>query len=339
MRRVSLHGLGCLGPDRKETLVAHRNARLTPFGRRLLVERVLVHGWTPAAAADAACVSRATVYKWLRRKRDEGWAGLEDRSSRPRRCPTQLPQSQVNRILRARRRRKVGPHQLADELHMPRSTIYGVLRRNGLARLGWMDRPTGIPIRRYQMSRPGELVHIDVKKLGRIPAGGGWRMRGRSAKVAPSTGMGYDYIHSAVDDYSRLAFSQIRVDETGETCADFLIAAAQAFAEIGVVIERVMTDEARNYTVSKAFKAACRRRRIRHLTTGPYRPWINGKVERFNRTLAEECAYARLYRSNSARQTAFYRWLWHYNHNRPHTALNGRSPMDILVNKVRGNYS
>jgi transposase InsO family protein len=222
---------------------------------------------------------------------------------------------------------------------MPRSTIYAVLRRAGMSRLAWMDRPTGVTIRRYQMSRPGELVHIDVKKLGRIPAGGGWRKRGRSAGVASSTGQGYDYIHSAVDDYSRLAYSQIRADETGETCADFLIATAQAFADLGIVIERVMTDEAKNYTHSAAFQAACRQRRIRHVTTGPYRPRINGKVERFNRTLAEEWAYARLYRSNSARIAAFYRWLWHYNHNRPHTAHKGRSPMDSLFNKVLGNYS
>ena len=319
--------------------MVHRNARLTPFGRRLLVERVLVHGWSPAAAADAASVSRATVYKWLRRYRELGWAGLEDRSSRPRMCPTQLSQVQVDRILRARRRRKVGPHVLAEYLGIPRSTVYAVLRRHGLSRLAWMDRPTGVTIRRYQMSRPGELVHIDVKKLGRIPAGGGWRKRGRTQIGSGSSAEGYDYIHSAVDDYSRLAFSQIRSDETAQTCADFLIGAAQAFADLGIVIERVMTDEAKVYTVSATFRQACRRLRIKHITTGPYRPRINGKVERFNRTLAEEWAYAKLYTSNAARQSAFYRWLWNYNHNRPHTALKGKSPMDNLFNKVLGNYN
>lgn len=319
--------------------MAHRNARLTPFGRRLLVDRVVVHGWTPAAVADAASVSRATVYKWLRRYRDLGLAGLEDRSSAPARCPTRLPQRDVDRILRARRRRKVGPHVLAAELGISRSTIYAVLRRHGMSRLAWMDRPTGVTIRRYQMSRPGELVHIDVKKLGRIPAGGGWRKRGRDEIGSRSTGQGYDYIHSAVDDYSRLAFSQIRGDEKGDTCANFLIAAAQAFADLGIVVERVMTDEARSYTDSAAFKSACRQRGIRHVTTGPYRPRINGKVERFNRTLAEEWAYAKLYKSNTARSSAFYRWLWNYNHNRPHTALKGKSPMDNLFNKVPGNYS
>ena len=320
--------------------MVHRNARLTPFGRRMLVDRVVRLGWSPAAVADAAGVSRATVYKWLRRFREEGPTGLEDRPSRPRSCPTALPSRSVQRILGTRRRAKVGPHQLAGMLGMPRSTIYGVLRRHGLSRLSHIDRPTGIPIRRYQMDRPGELVHIDVKKLARIPAGGGWRMPGR--ETAPHhrrSNMGYDYIHSAVDDHTRIAFSQIRSDETGDSCAEFLLEVGKAFAEIGVTIERVMTDEARNYTVSKRFQAACAHLGARHVTTGPYRPRINGKVERFNRTLADEWAYKRLYRSDIQRQRAFNLWLWNYNHNRPHTALKGRSPMDHLFNKVRGNYS
>lgn len=319
--------------------MVHRNARLTPFGRSVLVDRVVRLGWSPAAVADAAGVSRATVYKWLRRFRDEGPAGLEDRSSRPRSCPAALPPRSVRRILGARRRAKVGPHQLAGMLGMPRSTIYGVLRRHGLSRLSHIDRPTGIPIRRYQMDRPGELVHLDVKKLARIPAGGGWRMLGHHPGDGKHSGVGYDYIHSAVDDCTRLAFSQIRPDETGDSCAEFLLATAKAFAEIGVTIERVMTDEAKNYTRSRVFKAACERHRIRHVTTGPYRPRINGKVERFNRTLTEEWAYKRLYRTDAHRQAAFNSWLWNYNHNRFHTALKGRSPMDALVNKVRGNYS
>jgi transposase InsO family protein len=319
--------------------VAHRNARLTPFGRQVLVDRVIRLGWSPASVADSAGVSRATVYKWLRRFHEEGAAGLEDRSSRPRRCPAALPPRAVRRILGARRRAKVGPHQLAGMLGMPRSTIYGVLRRHGLSRLASIDRPTGIPIRRYQMDRPGALVHVDVKKLARIPAGGGWRMRGREAAPHYHRMVGYDYIHSAVDDHTRIAFSQIRADETGDSCAEFLLATAQAFAEIGIHIERVMTDEHNSYTRSTAFKAECAAHRVRHVTTGPYRPRINGKVERFNRTLTEEWAYKRLYRSNADRQRAFNLWLWNYNHNRPHTALKGRSPMDHLFNKVRGNYT
>jgi transposase InsO family protein len=319
--------------------VAHRNARLTQFGRLLLVDRVVRLGWTAAAAADASGVSRASAYKWLRRYREEGLSGLQDRSSRPKRCPAALPARQVQRILGARRRAKVGPHQLAGILGMPRSTIYQVLRRHGLSRLSHIDRPTGIPIRRYQMQRPGQLVHIDVKKLARIPAGGGWRKHGRRSGDDHNSGRGYDYIHAAVDDCTRAAFSQIRPDETGASCADFLIAAAKAFAEIGIRIECVMTDEARNYKDSKLFQQACRDRGIRHVTTGPYRPRINGKVERFNRTLAQEWAYKRLYRSNGERRAAFDLWLWNYNHNRPHTALKGKSPMDQLFNNVRGNYT
>ena len=319
--------------------MAHRNARLTVFGRRLLVERITEMGWSPAAAAEAFGVSRATAYKWLRRWREEGPDGLADRSSRPGRCPGALPIAQQRKILAARRRHKVGPHQLVRYVPYPRSTIYAVLRRHGMARLDLLDRPTGVPVRRYQKDRPGELLHIDVKKLARIPAGGGWRKLGRGKDAhGGHSGVGYDYIHSAVDDRSRLAFSQILGDETGTTCAHFLADAAAAFAELGITIEAVMTDEAKNYTVSRDFKAACRALDAKHITTGPYRPRINGKVERFNRTLAEEWAYAKLYRSNAARQREFYRWLEAYNHTRPHTALGGQTPMQFL-NNVRGNYS
>lgn len=318
--------------------MAHRNARLTVFGRRLLVERVTEMGWSPAAAADAFGVSRATTYKWLRRWREEGPAGLDDRSSRPKRCPGALPLAQQRRILAARHRLKVGPHQLVRYVDHPRSTIYAVLRRHGVARLDLLDRPTGVPVRRYQKDRPGELLHVDVKKLARIPAGGGHRMRGRSAETRTRDSSGYDYIHSAVDDRSRLAYSQILNDETGTTCARFLADAAAAFAELGITIEAVMTDEAKNYTVSRAFADVVDDIGARHVTTGPYRPRINGKVERFNRTLTEEWAYSKLYRSNGARQKEFYRWLEAYNHTRPHTALGGQSPMQFL-NNVRGNYT
>lgn len=250
--------------------MAHRNARLTPFGRRIVVQRVIELGWTPAATADACGVSRATVYKWLRRYRAEGLPGLQDRSSRPRTCAHALKGPQVQRILRARRHRKVGPHQLAGELGMPRSTIYAVLRRHGLAKLCYLDRPSGVPIRRYQMDRPGQLLHVDVKKLARIPDGGGWKKLGRgNDRFGGHSRTGYEFIHSAVDDNSRLAFSQILHDETGETCARFLLDAAGAFAEIGITIEAVMTDEAKNYAVSKAFKAACISINASHRTTGP----------------------------------------------------------------------
>jgi transposase InsO family protein len=311
--------------------VAHRRAKLTPFGRRLIVERVLELGWTVAEAAKAAGVSRATAHKWVRRYRQEGLSGLEDRSSRARRCPHALPPRQVQGILRARRRLKQGPHQLAAVVGSPRSTIYGVLRRHRMSRLAHLDRPTGAPIR-YEREHPGELVHVDVKKLGRIPQGGGWRMRGRSTEVRRNKrrGAGYDYLHAAVDDHSRVAYVEVHPDERGETCARFLARAAGFFAEQGVRIEQVMTDNAKNYVVSVVFGETMAALGVTHVRIPPYRPRANGKVERFNRTLAEEWAYRRLYRSNPQRLRALDRWVDFYNRRRSHTALGGRPPISRL---------
>lgn len=309
--------------------MAHRRAKLTPQGRLLLVERVTVLGWMPAQAAEAAGVSRATVYKWLRRYRDEGRPGLEDRPSRAHRCPHALPPSQVRRVLAARRRLKQGPHRLGPELGMARSTVYGVLRRHGLSRLHHTDRPTGTPIR-YEKDRPGELLHVDVKKLGRIPPGGGHRMLGRHNRPNRKRGLGYDYLHAAVDDHSRVAYVEPLPDERGETCAAFLERAVDFFASCGVRVEAVMTDEALNYTRSGAFSAVLVAHGVRHLTTGPYRPRINGKVERFLRTLLEEWAYVRMYSSNVARLRTLRRWVHRYNLRRPHTALGGKPPVSRL---------
>jgi transposase InsO family protein len=312
--------------------VAHRRARLTPFGRLLVVQRVELEGWTAAHAAEAAGVSRATVYKWLRRFREEGPAGLEDRSSSPRRCPHALPPSTVREILRARRRLGVGPHRLAPVLGRPRSTVYGVLRRHGLSRLADLDRPTRVPIRRYERARPGELLHVDVKKLGRIRPGGGWRMLGLSTKTkAPrATGAGYDFIHAAVDDHSRVAYVEVHRDERGPTCAGFLTRAGTFFAELGVHVERVMTDNHLSYTRATAFREALTALGARHVVIPVYRPQANGKVERFNRTMLTEWAYARLYRSNEERLQALPAWLDFYNRRRPHTALGGNPPASRL---------
>jgi transposase InsO family protein len=317
--------------------MAHANARLTEFGRLLLVQRVTELGWPPAQAAEALGVSRATAYKWLARYRAHGQAGLADRSSRPHHCPHALPAAQVRRVLRARRRHRQGPHRLAWRLGMPRSTIYGVLARHGMSRLSHTDRASGVVVR-YQRQHPGELVHLDVKKLGRIPDGGGHRVHGR-ATAARGWGIGYDYLHSAVDDRSRVAFSQILPDEGAATAALFLVEAASFFADYGVRIERVLTDNAKAYAESVAFAETAAGLGIGLRRTRRYRPQTNGKVERFHKTLLEEWAYARLYRSNTERRRAFTRWLRFYNHRRPHTSLDGQTPMAVLVNNVGGKHT
>jgi transposase InsO family protein len=317
--------------------MAHRNARLTEFGRLLLVQRITELGWPPAQAAEALGVSRATAYKWLRRYRALGQAGLADRSSRPHRCPHALTAPQVRRVLAARRRHRQGPHRLAWKLHLPRSTIYGVLRRHGVSRLTHTDRASGVVVR-YQREHPGELVHIDVKKLGRIPDGGGHRVHGRAA-ASRGRGIGYDYLHSAVDDRSRVAFSQLLPDESAATAALFLVEAASFFADHGVQIQRVLTDNAKAYAESVVFAETAAGLGITLKRTRRYRPQTNGKVERFNKTLLQEWAYGWLYRSHTERRRAFRRWLRSYNHRRPHTSLDGLTPMAVLVNNVHGKHT
>jgi transposase InsO family protein len=221
---------------------------------------------------------------------------------------------------------------LAAVLGRPRSTIYVVLRRHGRSRLDHTDRPTGVPIR-YEKDRPGELLHIDVKKLGRIPDGGGHKMLGRSTATRRTKGwgrIGYDYLHAAVDDHSRVAYVEVHSNEQGETCARFLARACAFYAEQGVKVEAVMTDNALNYRRSVAFLEAMNDLGITHVPIPPYHPRTNGKVERFNRTMAEEWAYVRLYTSNSQRLRALARWLAFYNQRRPHTALGGRPPITRL---------
>jgi transposase InsO family protein len=317
--------------------VSHASARLNQFGRGLLICRVLEEGWTAAAAAEAAGVSRATVYKWLARYRSEGQAGLHDRSSCPLASPRRLSADAELRILGLRRSRKLGPHRLAALLGVPRSTCYAVLRRHGLQRLDWMDRPTGEVIRRYERARPGELIHVDVKKLGRIPPGGGWRALGR-APGRYNIGVGYDYVHSAVDDHSRLAYSEIHANERADTCAGFLVRASQFFAAHGAPVERVMTDNAVTYRRAHVFRETAAVLGIRQVFTRSHRPQTNGKVERFNRTLLEEWAYVRPYQSNEERSQLLEGWLHLYNHHRSHTALGGHSPVARL-NNLPGNYT
>ncbi|MGH9181863.1 MAG: IS481 family transposase [Acidimicrobiales bacterium] len=312
----------------------HPSARLTPFGRRLLVERILVEGWSPAIAAETLGVSRATAYKWLRRYRAEGLSGLEDRSARPHHRPRALSEGEVRRILRSRRRLRVGPHRLAPLLGHPRSTVYGVLRRHGLSRLAHADRLTGVPLR-YVRERPGELIHIDVKRLGRVPDGGGHRILGPTARR--DRGAGYDYLHVAVDDASRVAFVGVHPDERAATTVRFVRDTVAFFAEHGVRVERVMTDNAMTYTHSRSLAATLAELGIRHLRTRPRRPQTNGKAERFIGSLQREWAYARLYRSNAERLASLPRWVDTYNRRRPHAGLGGLTPLTVLVNKVGGN--
>jgi transposase InsO family protein len=314
--------------------VLHRTAKLTPAGRRLLVDRIVAEGWSAATAAEMVGVSRATAYKWLRRYRTEGPSGLEDRSSRPRRQPRALTDREVRRILLARRRLRVGPHRLGPLLGHPRSTVYAVLRRYGHSRLAHADRLTGTPVR-YVRERPGELVHVDVKRLGRVPPGGGHRILGDGARHHQP--VGYDYLHVAIDDATRVAYVAVHPDERAATTVRFMEDALAHFAALGIRIERVMTDNAMTYTHSPRFAALLAERAIRHLRTRPRRPQTNGKAERFIGTLQREWAYARLYRSNDERLASLPRWVDAYNRRRPHAGLDGRTPSSVLVDKVSGN--
>jgi len=315
----------------------HRKAKLTVFGRRLLVDRIELEGWPIAHAAAMTGVSRQTATKWVRRYRADGLAGLEDRSSRPHRSPRRLAPEQVAAILTARHELGVGPHRLAPLVGSPRSTITDVLRRHGLSRLRDRDRPSGVPIR-YVRERPGELLHLDVKKLGRIPDGGGHRIHGRGGGTRRAR-RGYDFVHHAIDDASRVAYVDVFGDERGATCAGFLREAAAFFARQGVRIERVMTDNARNYVDSRLFQTSIAEIGARHKRTRPFRPQTNGKSERFNRTLLDEWAYARPYTSNNERLIALPEFVERYNHHRPHTSLKGLTPMAFLVNNVSGNHT
>jgi len=314
----------------------HRNARLTPAGRLLLCRRIEA-GWPVAHAAAAMGISRDRAYVWWHRYQDEGVGGLEDRSSRPHRCPTRTKAALERRIVTLRQNKGLGPARIAGIVGRPASTVHRVLVRHGLNRLDHLDRVTRTRIRRIEMSRPGELVHIDIKKLGRIPKGGGWRVRGRSA-IAPyarrKAAIGYAYVHSAVDGYSRLAYSEVLGNEQAVTAMGFWIRARAFFEAHGIVVERVLTDNGPCYR-SKDFARALDD--VTHTFTRPFRPATNGKVERFNRTLLTEWAYARPWSSDSQRTRALARWLHLYNHHRHHTAIGG--PPVSRVSNLAASYT
>jgi transposase InsO family protein len=278
-------------------------------------------------------ISRPCAYKWVARFDADGVAGLADRSSRPRTSPTRTPARIEQRVLKARRELRCDAVGLAHHTGVPASTCGRILRRHRVPRLADCDPLTGVPIRssrasgrRYEHARPGDLVHVDVKKVGRIPDGGGWRAHGRSEQVR-GRGIGYDHVHAAVDDHSRLAYAEILPDEKGTTTAGFLARAAAWFASHGITIRAVLTDNAFNYRHSRAVADILADQGIRHRFIRPHCPWTNGKVERFNRTLAKEWAYRRVYTSNRHRVRALPRWLAIYNNQRPHTALGGQPPI------------
>jgi transposase InsO family protein len=293
---------------------------LTPEGRLRLCSRI-AEGWTVAAAAESMNISRQCAHKWWRRFQLEGLDGLRDRSSRPHRSPNQTPARVERRIVALRQSRKLGPARLAGIVGVPASTVHRVLVRHGCNRLRWMDRPTGRVIRRIETSRTGELVHIDVKKLARIPPGGGHRVHGRKASVLHKR-VGYTHIHTAIDAYSRLAYSEFAGQENTVNCVAFLERAVVWFAERGITIERILTDNGNGYR-SRTWKQLCAELGIRHTRTRPYHPATNGKVERFNRTLLDEWAYARTWTSDAQRARTLDRWLHRYNHHRYHTAIGG----------------
>jgi len=298
----------------------HGNAPLTPQGRLRLCQRIEA-GWSVAAAAESMNISRQCAHKWWSRYRTEGLDGLRDRSSRPHSCPHQTPPRVERRIVALRQARRLGPARLAGIVGVPASTVHRVLVRHGVNRLRWLDRPTGRVIRRIETTRPGELIHIDVKKLARVPDGGGHKLRGRSAATR-ARGGGYTHVHTAIDAYSRLAYSEFAGVENAANCVAFLDRALTWFAHRGITVEKVLTDNGNGYR-SRPWAELCAQLGIIHRRTRPYRPATNGKVERFNRTLLDEWAYARLWRSEATRARGLDRWLHRYNHHRHHTAIGG----------------
>ena len=324
-----------------EVLVSHGSARLTVHGRLLIVQRHQA-GWKQAHIAAAMGVSRKCVKIWIDRYATEGEAGLVTRSSRPHTTPTRTSDEVEQKVLAARAEHRDGPDVLGPKVGVPARTVSRILRRHAVPYLRQCDPMTGAVIRsskqtavRYERDRPGELVHMDVKKLGKIPDGGGWRAHGRAATVDhkhKKVKVGYDYVHSLVDDHSRLAYSEILPDETGKTCSAFLQRAAAYFATKGITrIERVMTDNAFAYRHSNDIKRVCADLGAVQKFIRPHCPWQNGKVERLNRTLATEWAYRQPFNTNAARLAALAPWLEHYNTDRRHSALGGRPPISRLT--------
>ncbi|MEV5003803.1 IS481 family transposase [Nocardioides sp. LML1-1-1.1] len=326
--------------------MSHANAALTPRARLRLAQLVVDRGWTYAAAAKMFMVAPRTAKKWADCYRSEGAAGMVDRSSRPRSSPAKTSPDLVRRIVRLRWRHRLGPVQIAGRLGMQASTVHAVLVRCRINRLSHIDRATGEPLRRYEHPHPGSLIHVDVTKFGNIPDGGGWRYVGRvqgrhnAQSTARRTGergkryrplIGTAYVHTVIDDHSRMAYAEICTDEKSATAIGVLQRAVAWFADHGVTVERVLSDNGSAYR-SYAWRDTCAELGIVHKRTRPYRPQTNGKIERFHRTLADGWAYARLYESTQQRNAALPDWLHFYNHHRAHSAIGGKPPIARLTN-------
>jgi transposase InsO family protein len=331
--------------------VSHANAALTPRARLRLAQLVVDRGWTYAAAATMFMVAPRTAKKWADRYRTEGVAGMADRSSRPHSSPSKTPPDVVRRIVQLRWRHRLGPVQIAGRLGMQASTVHAVLVRCRINRLSHIDRVTGEPLRRYEHPHPGSMIHVDVTKFGNIPDGGGWRYLGKQQgdrnRAATDTDrrkgyirgplIGIAFVHTVIDDHSRLAYAEICADEKAMTAIAVLQRAAAWFADHGVAVERVLSDNGSAYR-SHAWREACAELGITPKRTRPYRPQTNGKIERFHRTLADGWAYARFYDSETARRAALPGWLHFYNHHRPHSAIGGKPPITRLTN-VPGHHT
>jgi transposase InsO family protein len=329
--------------------MSHRNAPLSETGRLRLARCIVEDGWPLRRAAERFQVSVTTATRWASRYRAHGVVGMADRSSRPHHSPKRTPTRTERRIIKVRVIRRWGPARIGYLLGIHPSTVHRVLSRYKLAKLRWLDRPTGRVIRRMEPAQCGDMVHLDVKKLGKIPAGGGWRMLGRvlgnrNSQADKSSGRksqrrhplrGHHFLHTALDGHSRLAYSELLDDERKETAAEFWARANAWFTKCGITVRKVLTDNGSCYRSHRFAEALGD---IEHRFTRPYRPQTNGKVERFHRTLADEWAYVRLYTSDAARCDEFPIWLHNYNHHRGHTALGGQPPANRVPN-LSGQYS
>jgi transposase InsO family protein len=330
--------------------MVHANAKLTPRGRLELARCVVEDAWPLRRAAERFQVSATTAKRWADRYRLAGAAGMSDRSSRPHHSPSQTPRKTEQRIIKVRVLHRLGPARIAGRLGLNPATVHRVLVRYHCPPLTHLDRGSGRPVRRYEHDHPGDLIHIDVKKLGNIPDGGGWRITGRATGKRNRTAtpgatrdrhggarLGYAYLHTALDDHSRLAYTEILTDERKETAVAFWRRAHAYFTGCGITVRRVLTDNGGCYK-SFLWRDTLTAAGITHKRTRPYRPQTNGKVERFHRTLTEEWAYARPYTSETQRRAALAPWLHMYNHHRSHTALGGHPPASRITN-LTGQYT